>query len=153
MTDHPNATPTVFPSSLLAFSWKYMMNRKFLMFFMLFVGISWCTIMVAKPYVLKLLIDYSITGTQAVNSIVILSTLFVFLLASDIAITNLYLYVNAQNYPKIMAEIVRDAHEYLIQHSYAFFQNNFSGNLTRKIFDLSGNFETLVQVPVEKFWL
>ena len=67
-------------------------------------------------------------------------------------VTNLYLVITLKVFPKVYAEIVSDMHQYVLKHSYAFFQDNFTGGLTKKIFDMASNFEELIRIPHAQFF-
>ena len=41
---------------------------------------------------------------------------------------------------------------YLVKHSYSFFQNCFSGSLTKKIFDMTTNVELMIRTAIESFF-
>lgn len=145
------------PDTLSKFIWFYMKSRKLFIAGMIFVGIAWCAQMVAQPYLLKSIIDTANSSTNSVaNSIPIIGLLcvtYVVFTAIGVCVTNFYMYLNLKLYPRLSADIVKDMHFYLINHSFSFFQNNFAGGLTKKIFDMSSNFERLVRIANEQFFI
>jgi ATP-binding cassette subfamily B protein len=61
----------------------------------------------------------------------------------------LYEYVNLRLYPDIKAYFDRELLSYVLNHSYGFFQNTFTGTLTQKISDFVVNVEPLISIPNE----
>ena len=104
---------------------------------MAFVGMDWCIQMAVNPYFLKKIIDGAMLseGNSAVlwSTVGLYSALFVGITAIGVLVTNLYMVISLKLFPKVKAEMVSDMHHYLMYHSYAFFQNNFAGGLSRKI--------------------
>src|SRR3990167_3720117 len=149
--------PAMMPDTLSKFIWFYMKSRKLFIVGMIFVGIAWCAQMVAQPYLLKSIIDTANSSTNsAANSISLIGLLcviYVAFTAIGVCVTNFYMYLNLKLYPRLSADIVKDMHFYLINHSFSFFQNNFAGGLTKKIFDISSNFERLVRIANEQFFI
>ena len=145
------------PDTLSKFIWFYMKSRKLFIAGMIFVGIAWCAQMVAQPYLLKSIIDTANSDTNGVvNSIPLIGLLcviYVVFTALGVCVTNFYMYLNLKLYPRLSADIVKDMHFYLVNHSTSFFQNNFAGGLTKKIFDISSNFERLVRIANEEFFI
>lgn len=136
------------PGTLWQFVWKYLRSRKIYILAMIFVDIAWCTQMVMIPYLLKEIIDETISN----SSVGWYCALFVGFIALGVFVTNFYIFIGSKLYPKISAEIIRDMHQYLINHSYSYFQNNFAGGLTKKMFDMSSNFEKLIKIPNDEFF-
>ncbi len=143
------------PDTLWKFIWRYMKVRKIYVAGMMIVSITWCVEMAVNPYLLKRIIDTAIfTGknTTLLSAIGLFCALYVGMTAIGVLVTNFYMYLNLKLYPKVSADIIKDMHEYLINHSYSFFQNNFAGGLTKKIFDMALNFEQLIKIPNEQFF-
>lgn len=61
------------------------------------------------------------------------------------------LFINAWFQTRVMANIVQEGHEYLLQHSYRFFGNAFTGSLVRKVNRLARSFEKLADELQFKF--
>lgn len=55
-------------------------------------------------------------------------------------------YFEACLYPSMKSDIKKDMFEYLLGHSYEFFESNFSGTLTKKIIDISESIEELLKI-------
>lgn len=149
--------PAMMPDTLSKFIWFYMKSRKLFIAGMIFVGIAWCAQMVVQPYLLKSIIDTANSGTNSfatsIPLIGLLCVIYVVFTAIGVCVTNFYMYLNLKLYPRLSADIVKDMHLYLIHHSFAFFQNNFAGGLTKKIFDISSNFERLIRIIHTQFFV
>ena len=52
-------------------------------------------------------------------------------------------FINNYFQPKIMSEIANESFDYLHNHSYKFFSNNFAGSLVKKVTRLVGSFEAV----------
>jgi ATP-binding cassette subfamily B protein len=142
--------------SLPSFIWSYLRTKKRYLLGFVVVALIWAIDMSLTPYLLKIIVDnvvqYSHNQTQLLHSIIWPAVFY----AAMSLIVNLnfrfYDYVNLQLYPYLRATIEKDLLQYLLNHSYTFFHNNFSGALTKKITDLMENIEPLVTIPNEWFY-
>lgn len=157
MNNIDEAKSVLITDTLSKFIWRYMKSRKLFIAGMIFVGIAWCTEMVAKPYLLKSIIDTANSGSSGIantmHTVGIFCLLYVIMTVVGVCVTNFYLFLNLKLYPKLSADIVKDMHLYLVHHSFSFFQNNFAGGLTKKIFDMSSNVERLIRITNEEFFI
>lgn len=64
----------------------------------------------------------------------------------------LYDYINLKLYPELKATVTKDMFSYLIQHSHGFFQNHFTGSLSRKIFDMGSYIDQIISIINEWFY-
>ncbi len=142
--------------TLAAFIWNYLKKRKLCLFFSLLAMIIWSAEVSLSPYLLKIIID--IVSQFSSYSEELLTTLLipVILYISMSLILNInfriYDYASLRLYPKLKADITKDMYSYLIKHSYSFFQNSFSGSLTKKIFDMTTNIELMIRIANESFF-
>ncbi|HAU0263892.1 TPA: ABC transporter ATP-binding protein [Legionella pneumophila] len=142
--------------SLLSFIWHYLKDKKRYLAGFVLVALVWAIDMSLTPYLLKVIVDnvvqFSHDQIKLVHSIILPAIFY----ASMSLVVNLnfrlYDYVNLQLYPYLRATIEKDLLQYLLNHSYTFFHNNFSGALTKKITDLMENIEPLVTIPNEWFY-
>jgi ATP-binding cassette, subfamily B, bacterial len=115
-------------------------------FAMLFVGIYSSVHSVVQPYVLKVLLD-GIAQPQD-KSFIDLSlkpTLLLILLGFIItAVWRFYNFVVLKSLPRIKADIVTITTEHLRDQSYAFFQDELSGDMSAKISDLTSNIQNML---------
>jgi len=141
---------------LSQFIWGYLKKKKLCSFFALLAMIIWSIEMSLSPYLLKIIIDivnqFSSDSNKLLTTLVIPVILYILMsLISNINFS-IYDYASLRLYPKLKADITKDMYSYLIQHSYSFFQNNFSGSLTKKIFDMTTNVELMIRIVNESFF-
>ncbi len=55
-------------------------------------------------------------------------------------------------YPDLKASVNKHLFAYLLHHSHAYFQNAFTGNLTKKILDIGESVELLIRIPNDWFF-
>ena len=108
------------------------------------------------PYLLKVIIDrvsmYEGPKNQLASIILVPAIIYVTMVFVIALIFRLYDYISLKLYPDMKAHFERTLLAYLLNHSYTFFQNTFTGTLTKKIGDLMENIEPLVQIPNEWFY-
>jgi len=113
---------------------------------MLFVGTYSSVHSVVQPYVLKVLLD-GIAQPQN-KSFIELSlkpTLLLILLGFVITVVwRFYNFVVLKSLPRIKADIVAITTEHLRDQSYAFFQDELSGDISAKISDLTSNIQNML---------
>jgi len=144
------------PKTLISFVWYYLKNKKKCLIGFFIIGLIIAAEISISPYLLKLLIDRAV---EYKNSIELFWTLFVpallYIVMSLILNFSFWLlyFINLRLYPDIRSNIIKDALEYLMQHSHAFFQNHFSGRLTKTVTDLAVNTESLISILNEWFYV
>ncbi len=120
-----------------------------LVIFSLFVAFE-AFIAPANAYLLKVIIDGVIATANRLELLIATLLVPVILYISIQLMMNLifsiYRYAHLQFYPKIKSDIAGTMHRYLSQHSYRYFSEHFSGSLSKKIFDLVGGVEALIQI-------
>ena len=142
--------------TLAIFIWNYLKKKKLCAFFCLLGMIIWSIEMSLSPYLLKIIIDivsqFSSNNQELLNTLVI--PVILYILMSLILNINfrIYDYFSLRLYPRLKADITKDMYSYLIKHSYSFFQNNFSGSLTKKICDMTTNVELMIRTANESFF-
>lgn len=128
------------PNQLSSFIWRYLKNRKLFLLGFFVVALIWAGEMSLSPYLLKVIIDnvvkYSHDQAKMINSVLVPAALYVSMTLFLNIIFRLYDYIVLILYPEIKSTVTKDLFTYLMNHSYTFFQNNFSGTLTKKIFDM-----------------
>lgn len=129
-----------------SFFFKMAKPYRWWFFGMLLVGIYSSIHSVVQPYVLKVLLD-GIAKPQN-NSFLELSlkpTMFLILLGFIItAVWRLYNFVVLKSLPRIKADIVTVSTKHLREQSYAFFQDELSGDISAKISDLTSNIQNML---------
>lgn len=124
-----------------------------LFMFMVFVFFE-ALVPAANAYLLKVLIDGVIATADHLNQlltvILVPAVLYVGVQVMMNVVYSAYRYAHLQFYPKVKSDIAGTMHHYLSQHSYRFFSEHFSGSLSKKIFDLCGGVESLIQILTHK---
>ena len=131
------------PDKLPPFIWRYLKNRKLYLAGFLVIGLIWAIEMALSPYLLKVIIDavaqYPQNQTKMLAAVLIPAIIY-FSMSIIMNLTfRFHDYLNLRLFPEIYSAINKDMFIYLMRHSYTFFQNNFSGSLTKKIFDMAEN--------------
>lgn len=144
------------PTTLGIFIWSYLKNKKLYLFCFFIVSVVWSVEMSLSPYLLKTILDKMIKFSNNNEELFSVLLVPVILYISMSVILNLnfrlYEYANLRLYPELKANITRDMFSYLIDHSHSFFQNNFSGSLTKKILDMVTSIELIIQIINESFY-
>lgn len=125
------------PSNLLSFLWHYLKHKKWCMAGFVLIALVWALELSISPYLLKIIIDTVVSYASDPNKIgeTIFIPALLYVLMSLLLNFNfrLYDYINLRLYPDIKGAVNRDMFSCLLGHSYTFFQNNFVGNVTKKI--------------------
>ena len=141
--------------TLAKFIWGYLKKKKLCLFFFLLVAIIWSVEISLSPYLLKIIIDVVSQFSSDSDGLLPALLIPVILYISMSLLLNLnfriYDYASLRLYPRLKADITKDMYSYLIKHSDSFFQNSFSGSLTKKIFDMETNVELMIRTANESF--
>ena len=152
-TNHP---VTDLPTNLWPFVWRYLKNRKIYLVGFFIVALAWAIEMSLSPYLLKVIIDavvhYSQDQTKLIAAILIPAILFVSMSLIMNANFRLYNYISLRLYPEVKSAATKDMFAYLMRHSHTFFQNNFSGSLSKKILDMGSYIDQLINIFNEWFY-
>lgn len=142
--------------SLWGFIWFYLRNKKIYLASFVLTALMWSVDISLTPYLLKLIIDTVVRfsgNTEALlHALILPATIYALMTVLINLNFRMYDYANLQLYPYLRASIERDLLRYLLEHSYTFFHNTFSGALTKKITDLMENIEPLINIPNEWFY-
>ena len=108
-----------------------------------------------SPYLLKLIIDGAVSTESRPDLIisVLLWPVMGYVALAMILNFNWRVvdYTTLKMVPDLRVNISVSMFEYLSKHSYRYFLDQFAGNLSKKIFDLSLGVEALIQIPVAQF--
>ncbi|MFI4955259.1 MAG: ABC transporter ATP-binding protein [Gammaproteobacteria bacterium] len=106
------------------------------------VGLIWAITNTLMPYMLKIIIDKAVgfdgvqsTFFHAIQPYILLYLLVWVVLCLDMRLLD---WIKLKLFPNMREDIMSNNFSYLNQHSYHYFQNNFSGSLINKIVDLQG---------------
>ncbi len=146
---------TELPKDLPSFIWHYLKNEKKYLIGFFLIGLIIAAEISVSPYLLKVMIDKVVEYENAailLQAILVPAILYVLMnLILNLSFWFLY-YLSLRLYPELKASIIKDVLSYLMHHSHAFFQNTFSGSLTKKITDLAANIEGLIIITNEWFY-
>lgn len=114
---------------------------------LIFIGVYSALHGSMQPYVLKILLDNAAVNMSTpaffksclVPAIILISMGFVITM-----IWRVYNYLTLKLIPGMKADIIQRTTDYLRGHSYEYFQDQLSGALSTKIFDLTGNLQELI---------
>jgi ATP-binding cassette subfamily B protein len=140
---------------ILRVMWKHI-SRYSIAFFAILLGIATAKVIdVIVPIYFKRFFDLlsgeiEYTGTLQEE---LVHVIFMVAVLHGIAwvMWRISLFINAWFQTRVMANIVQEGHEYLLQHSYRFFGNAFTGSLVRKVNRLARSFEKLADELQFKF--
>lgn len=143
------------PATPGKFVWHFIKAyKRYLVFFMI-VSLVWTTELALSPYLIKLMIDGAVATAQSpqylVAAILTPAVIYVSLSVLLNIVFRIYDYVKLKLLPTLKVEAVSACYQYLSQHSYQFFQNNFSGRLANKLSDVPHCIEPTILIPVEVF--
>ncbi|MDP3560889.1 MAG: ABC transporter ATP-binding protein [Legionellaceae bacterium] len=143
------------PSTLWPFIWHYLQHKKACLAGFMAVGLIWAMEMSLSPYLLKIIIDTVVQfSNDPVKMLRVVLLPGVFYVSMTLVLNlnfRFYDYINLNLFPKLQASVDTDMFGYVLQHSSAFFQNTFAGNITKKIADMSENIELLIKIPSDLF--
>ncbi len=152
MKNHIDTTDL--PNKVIPFIWKYLKDKKWCLFGYMVVAIAWSIDLSLSPYLLKVLIDtvveYANNQAQLLSAIILPAAIYISLPMLMNFNFRLYQYIGMYLYPAIKSAMSEDVFTYLLHHSYDFFQNTFTGSLTKKISDLV-EIENIINIPNEWF--
>lgn len=140
MENNNNASNNDLPTKLLPFIWRYLKTKKWCLFGITFVAIAQAIEISFNPYLLKILINtviqYSNDQSKLMAAIAIPAAIYIALPMIVNVVLRFLQYINLHLYPYIKASVGKDVFNYLLHHSHNFFQNTYTGSLTKKIGDL-----------------
>lgn len=148
-------TENITPKKLGSFLWLFLKDYKFSLIIFVVASLINAIEFSLSPYLLKIIIDRVVATAN--NSALMLSLLLwpVIGYVSLAMILNvnwrLVDYTALRMIPNLKANISVSMFDYLSKHSYRYFSEEFSGNLSKKILDLSLGIEAIVQIPVVQF--
>lgn len=126
--------------SLTHFLLGALKSYKRYIFFLAVIALYWALNNTVMPYVLKLIIDAvvdydrnRIIVWQAVQPYVLLYIGLWVGIAIDMRLLD---WVKLMFFPSLRQDLMNKMFDYLTQHSYRYFQNNFAGSLSNKIGDM-----------------
>ena len=141
------------PTTLPRFLWHFAKRFKRTIAVFLFVALWWATNVSLNSYILKVIIDAvaSATPETLVSATWLPATCYVLLGLAIGVVFRLYDLAVLQMFPQIKSDMAQGMFEYVEQHSYKYFQQNFAGSLTNKINDMAKNATKLISTLIDIF--
>ncbi|MBN9289048.1 MAG: ABC transporter ATP-binding protein [Gammaproteobacteria bacterium] len=138
------------PKKLGPFIWLFMREHKLALLIFLIMSVVDAAEVSLSPYFIKMIIDGAIKTVGDMERLIPTVLLPAILYASMPMVLNIffrvYEYAYLKTMPIIKSDITATMFRYLSQHSYSYFQERFSGNLAKKIFDLMSGVESIIQI-------
>jgi ATP-binding cassette subfamily B protein len=151
-----NIETTELPDKLIPFIWRYLRDKKWQMVGYTVVSLIWAIEFSLAPYLLKTIIDTVLHNqtdqTRMLSAVLVPAALYVSMPMLLNINFRFFAYINLHFYPEIKSAVGKDIFAYLLHHSHAFFQNNFTGSLTKKIGELV-DIELVISIFIEWFYL
>ena len=138
--------PKVGISNVLVAFWKGLKSQKWMFFLCIFFIVSASTFSLITPIFYKKFFDIvAQAGPRQEMASQLLSIIFI------IALINFWVWIswrlatffNIVYTADSIARLKQQAYDYLMEHSYSFFTNNFAGSLVQKVNRFARAFETL----------
>lgn len=142
------------PTTLPKFLWYFARRYKLCLLGFVCVAIIWATNLSLIPYALKLIIDRvsSWGGTESLFSAVKFpALLYIGLVSSMWCVFRFYDWLAIKTYPDMQYKIKEEMFDYIENHSYSYFQNNFAGSLGNKINDMARSASHLISHLIDHF--
>lgn len=143
------------PKKLGSFLWFFLKDYKGSLIVFVLTAIVNAIEFSLSPYLLKLIIDGVVSTSDQANLIIstLLWPVIGYVTLAMVLNLNWRLvdFTTLKMVPDLKVNILVSMFEYLSKHSYRYFSEQFAGNLSKKIFDLSLGVEALIQIPVTQF--
>jgi ATP-binding cassette subfamily B protein len=140
---------TPIPTNLRQFLWHCTKPHRKVVAFIICTGVIDAVFLnLLGPYCLKRIIDALVeasTGPQAITSILMSSVIYVFLwlgVLSNLRVTD---WLRMRLLPAVRQTIILHLFQHLKRHSTRMFQDNFAGDLSNKIFDVTDGGTTILE--------
>lgn len=141
------------PDKLSAFIWRYLRNQKIYLAGYIISAIMAAIEISLQPYLLRVMINtvvlYASNPHAMLAAITLPATVYILVWLIETFELSIRMYLNLRLFPAMKSAIGKDVFTYLLHHSHAFFQNTFTGSLTKKIGDLSEKQTDLVRFLID----
>jgi ATP-binding cassette subfamily B protein len=123
--------------------------RGYLVAFMM-IGLCWALVNTALPYVLKMIIDHVVSFQRdktfvfaSIQNDIVVYVLLWMLLCFNMRLLD---WTKLKLFPSLREDSMNKMFDYLGQHSYHYFQNNFAGSLINKVLDMQGGMVDILTI-------
>lgn len=142
------------PKKLFAFLWYFLAPYKATFIGMLISVFLYAILTSLSPYLMKQIIDAVVdyknnTPGGLFSAVWVPAVGFVVLYQAMDFTWALFDYFKLKTLPKVRADIINRMFAYLQEHSYGYFQKNFSGSVANKIADMARGSESVISQIVE----
>lgn len=141
------------PKTLNTFLWYFIRPYRVTFFGMLFSVFLYAILTSLSPFLMKVIIDDVVAyqgATEGLSAAVLVpAVLFVLMYQAMDFCWALFDYFKLKTLPRVRADIINKMFAYLQEHSYSFFQKNFTGSLSNKIADMARGAESVISQIVE----
>lgn len=143
------------PKKLANFLWHFIRPYRATFFGMCFAVLLFAVLTSLTPYLMKVIIDGVEMHEKMAGSENLFSSLWrpvlLFILAYQALDFTwaMYDYFKIKTLPKVREDIINKMFSYLQQHSYSYFQRQFSGSLSNKVSDMARGAESVISQTVE----
>jgi ATP-binding cassette subfamily B protein len=136
-----------FPNTLKKFIRYFFKPFRYCFYLMILTNVFIAAFTALQPYLLKLFLDtvsLYINSKQLFQNAFFVAVLLLSLTLANVLLWRLNNYLVLKTSPKLKANIIEKASDYLHGQSYQFFQKNLSGSMSNKILDLASNTDNLI---------
>jgi ATP-binding cassette subfamily B protein len=140
-------------NNFFRFIWLFLKDVKYFLFVPVFFALFLAIHESLSPYILKIIIDKigEPSSNELYRSIVLLSVAYVVLTEAVNLLFRARDIFKLKVFPKLKAKIILHVYDYLLGHSYKYFQDNFTGDIVNKLSDLTKGVETISMMVVDVF--
>lgn len=122
---------------------------------MILTNIIWAIDLSLRPYLMKLILNYIVELNHKNLFEVILWPILAYLMVLFIyesASRLQWYFVEIKMIPTLRQNLFKLLYNTLLDHSYNFFENNYSGSITKKISDLTNDIPNITQIIIERLF-
>lgn len=143
------------PKTLPKFYLQFLKEYKLYVTGLIFVALYWALQLSLSSYFIKELIDQvsQFSGPQEAlfSEVAFPAIAIVLLMFLAGVVYRLYDFCSLRMIPPMKAEIISYLFNWLLDHSYSYFQNNFAGSLANKISQLAEGSDKIINKGIEVF--
>lgn len=141
------------PKSLIPFIWHFIRKQKWTTLFSQIFSLAWTIDHIFWPVVFGILIDRitNYSGEPVLGYLSLPIMLGIGLWLTIEVFFRLAGFLQAYLFPRLEADVRMSLFEYVQDHSYTYFANQFAGNISNKISDMTLSLTRLLQQIIQVF--
>lgn len=142
------------PETLLSFILFFLKSYRIGIYLLVILTFIYSLDIIVRPYLLKIIID---TVSAHPNDSNIATLLYFPIMCYIVGLITINIslrlrdYIEVKIFPALKGDIVEQVTKHLALHSYKYFQNNLSGSLVNKIFNLDLQIEQIIKIVINSF--